>query len=420
MSDHLLATAPEHTPWYKEVSGGAWRVLILAGLGWLFEVYEIFILSLTIPAFIAYFHLTRADAGLIGSVSAAGLIIGGIAFGWIADRIGRVRTLILAILIYSIFSGACAFAGNATWIAILRFAAGLGMGGAWTAGAALVAETWLPQHRGKGGALMQLGLPLGSLLGIGVVAAASTLLGGLDTGGWRWVYAVGALPILILYPIARRTPESPVWLERSSGSKPRGNISDLLHRENAVGLAKAFGFIFFVQYIYWAVFAWTPTFLVAVKHFNFVHSLVFTLAQQFGSLIGFVIFAALVDRIGRKATFSIYLLIGAIAIIGFVTVEQESTLLIASFFTGLGITGLFAGMGPFAAELVPKTSARGFAMGLAYNGGRIGGMIAPVLIGALATSASGFKTGMLTTIVAFFLAWGVVLISPETKGQALS
>lgn len=417
------AAPPERSaeePWYRSTSRDAWRVLTLSGLGWLFEVYEIFILSLTVPAFIAYFQLTRAEAGMIGSLSALGQIIGGIAFGWVADRIGRVRTLVLTILIYSIFSGATALAADATWVAVTRVLAGVGMGGSWTAGAALVAETWKPEHRGKGGALMQLGLPLGSLLAIGIVALVSQATGGLDAGGWRWVYAIGLMPIFILYPVSRRTPESPVWLARSAQGQERGSIADLLRRDNATGLLKAFGFIFFVQYVYWAVFTWTPTFLVTVKHFNFVHSLGFTLAQQLGSLIGFLVFASLVDRIGRKATFSIYLLIGAVAVIGFVSAVQQPLLLVASFFTGLGITGLFAGMGPFAAELVPKTTARGFAMGIAYNGGRIGGMMAPYLIGALATSAQGFKTGMLTTVVAFFLAWGVVLVSPETKGRQLS
>ncbi|WP_427183305.1 MFS transporter [Bordetella bronchialis] len=426
MSDRLssppsgAAPAPHAGPWYRDVSRDAWRVLALSGLGWLFEVYEIFILSLTVPAFIVYFDLTRAEAGLIGSLSALGQIVGGIAFGWVADRYGRVKTLIVTILIYSVFSGATALAAGAAMVAVTRVLAGLGMGGSWTAGAALVAETWKPEHRGKGGALMQLGLPLGSLLAIGIVALVSHAAGGLDGGGWRWVYAIGLLPIVILYPVARRTPESPVWLARVRTGEPRGRIADLLRPENAKGLVKAFGFIFFVQYVYWAVFTWTPTFLVTVKHFNFVHSLGFTLAQQLGSLICFLVFATLVDRIGRKATFSLYLLIGAIAVIGFVTIEQERLLLVASFFTGLGITGLFAGMGPFAAELVPRTAARGFAMGLAYNGGRIGGMIAPYLIGALATSAAGFKTGMLTTVVAFVLAWMVVLISPETKGQHIS
>jgi MFS family permease len=407
-------------PWYREINADGWRALLLAGLGWLFEVYEIFILALTIPALIAVFSLTRAEAGLIGSASAIGLIVGGILFGLVVDWIGRVRTLILVIFIYSLFTGLTALAPDALWVGILRCLAGFGMGGAWTAGAALVAETWGARHRGKGGALMQMGLPLGSLLAIGVVLLVSHLGGDLAAGPWRWIYAIGTLPFFILLPVALKTPESPLWLGRARAGKARGNVADLFRGQNARGLSRAVGFIFFIQYVYWAVFTWTPTFLVTVKHFGFVHSLGFTLAQQIGSLVGFVGFAALVDRLGRRPTFTIYLAIGAVAVAAFVTANQPAPLLIASFFTGVGVTGLFAGMGPFAAELVPNTSARGFAMGLAYNGGRVGGLLAPYVVGALATNAAGFQAGMLTTIIAFVLAWCVILISPETKGTKLA
>jgi MFS family permease len=415
--DQPFPAAPAaNLSWHREIGPPQWRALIAAGLGWLFEVYEIFILSLTIPALIATFALSRADAGLIGSVSAIGLILGGILFGWVADRIGRVPTLFVTILVYSVFTGLTAFAASFTWVLLLRALAGIGMGGEWTAGAALVAETWPARHRGKGGALMQMGLPLGSLLAIGVVGAIGHVAGGLDHGGWRWVYAVGALPALLLFFVARATPESPVWRQKKLEQAPRGNVADLFRAPNFRGLLLAFGFIFFVQYVYWAVFTWTPTFLVAVKHLDFVRSLEFTFSQQIGSLIGFLVFAGLVDRIGRRPTFILYLLVGAVAVVGFVLLAEESWLLVASFFTGVGITGLFAGMGPFAAELVPATSARALAMGIAYNGGRIGGLIAPFLIGALATSSTGFQTGMLTTLVAFAAAIVVVLISPETRG----
>src|SRR3954449_5611625 len=136
----------------------------LAGLGWMFDVYDSFVLSLTIPALVAAFALSNAEAGAIGSILAAGLIIGGIIMGWVADRIGRVRTLYISIFVYSLFTCLTAFAPSATWVAVLRFLGGLGMGGTWTSGAALVAETWGAKHRGKGGALMQMGLPLGSMV----------------------------------------------------------------------------------------------------------------------------------------------------------------------------------------------------------------------------------------------------------------
>lgn len=407
-------------PWYRDLPANSWRVLALAGLGWLFEVCAIIILSLTLPALITVFGLSRGDAGLIASASVIGLTTGGIVFGWIADRIGRVRTLTLAILIYSVLTFPTAFAPDAIWVAVLRFLGGLGMGGAWTAGAALVAETWGAKHRGKGGALMQMGLPFGSLLAVGVVLLVAHFGGQLEGGSWRWVYGLGILPIIILYPVARITPESPVWLARSRVGGSQVNIRDLFHGRNLIGLSKAFAFIFFCQYIYWAVFTWTPTFLVSVKHLDFVRSMGFTVAQHCGSIVGFVCFALLVDRIGRRPTFSVYLLIGALAVIGSVWMDEPLQLMATIFFTGVGVTGLFAGLGPFAAEMVPETSARGFAMGLAYNGGRLGGLLAPHLVGALATGTTGFQMGMLTTVAAFVLAFFVVLASPETKGVELS
>jgi MFS family permease len=412
----MVAHGPGALPWYREVTPAAWRVLRAAGLGWLFEVFDIYILALTTPALIAYFSLSKADAGAITSISAAGMIIGGIIFGWVADRIGRVRTLFSTVLLYSIFTGCIVFAGSFNWVASLRFLGGLGMGGAWTAGAALIAETWDARHRGKGGALMQMGLPLGSMIAIAVVAIVTNLTGNLDHGGWRWVYAVGTLPIVLLFLAARNTPESPVWSRHASGKSGTARLGDLVRGESGRGLLIAFAFIFFVQYVYWAIFNWTPTFLIAVKHYAFIKSLGFTLSQQFGSLAGFLVFAALVDRVGRRPTFALYLLVGAAAVVALVLGATPSLLMAATFFTGFGIGGIFAGMGPFTAELIRSNQSRALGMSIAYNGGRIGGLIAPTIVGLLATSAEGFEAGMLTTVAAFLLALGVLLFAPETKG----
>ncbi len=406
-------------PWYREIPPAGWRVLAFAGLGWTFDVYDTFALSLTIPALIAAFGLSNAQAGAIGSILAGGLIVGGIAMGWVADRIGRVRTLYLSILIYSVFTCLTAFAPSASWLAMLRFLGGLGMGGTWTAGAALVAETWGAKHRGKGGALMQMGLPVGSMLAIGVTALVGALMGGLNGNGWRVLYGLGFLPALILLPVAMQTPESPVWRARRASSAPAATVASLFRGGNARGLILALSFIFCAQYIYWGVITWTPAFLVNVKHLAFIRGLSFVLAQQVGSLCGFIVFAALVDRIGRRPTFVAYLVTGAIAVGVLLLASGPAILLATMFLTGFGITGIFAGMGPFTAEMVANTPARGLAMGIAYNGGRIGGLIAPMAIGALATSERGFAAGMGTTIAAFVLAIGIILICPETRGTEI-
>jgi MFS family permease len=370
-----LAATPAKAAWYSDLPPHAWRVLLFAGMGWMFDVYDSFVLSLTLPALVAAFALSKAEAGSIGSILAGGLIVGGIVMGGVADRIGRVKALYASILVYSVFTAATA--------------------------------------------LMQMGLPFGSVLAIGVTALVAHLMGGLDGIGWRVIYALGALPAVIMLPIALRTPESPVWRNRSAEAQQRVSFLELFRGPNARGMLLAFAFIFFVQYVYWGVFTWTPTFLVSVKHLEFVHGLAFVLIQQAGSLAGFLVFAALVDRFGRRPTFILYLLIGAIAVGFLVSKSTPGVLMATMFFTGFGIAGIFAGMGPFTAEMVANTTSRGLAMGIAYNGGRLGGLVAPVLIGALATSESGFALGMATTIGAFLLAIGVILLCPETRGTEI-
>ena len=297
------------------------------------------------------------------------------------------------------------------------------MGGMWTAGAALIAETWHASRRGKGGALMQMGLPIGAIIAISAAGLVSNLNDGLAGNGWRVLFLIGALPFFILYRVARRTPESPIWLERHGQTAPTVTRATLAHTTpaslNVRGLLTAFSFIFFLQYLYWGVFTWTPTFLITVKHLDFVHSLKFVLALQFGAITGFLLFSALVDRVGRRPMFIAYLLVGAAAVGVYILSANPLLLMVAIFLTGFGVNGIFAGSGPFLAEVIGNTTSRGFLMGLAYNGGRLGGFIAPLLIGALASTSGGFVLGLSTTIVAFVAAAIVVLLAPETRGKAL-
>ena len=404
----------------RRITGAEWRSLSLAGLGWAFESYDSFLLSLLLPTLALQFGLSKTQLGLFTSITAAGQIIGGIFFGYVSDRIGRVRTAMLCIGIYSLFSGLLAVAPNEHWFAALRLCGALGMGGMWTAGAALIAETWHASRRGKGGALMQMGLPIGAIIAISAAGLVSNLNDGLAGNGWRVLFLIGALPFFILYWVARRTPESPIWLERQAKTARTATRAQATPASlNVRGLLTAFSFIFFLQYLYWGVFTWTPTFLITVKHLDFVHSLKFVLALQFGAITGFLLFSALVDRVGRRPMFIAYLLVGAAAVGVYILSANPLLLMVAIFLTGFGVNGIFAGSGPFLAEIIGNTASRGFLMGLAYNGGRLGGFIAPLLIGALASTSGGFVLGLSTTIVAFVAAAIVVLLAPETRGKAL-
>ncbi|KAF6662347.1 MFS transporter [Enterobacteriaceae bacterium EKM102V] len=394
------------------------RTLALGGLGWTFESYDSFLLSLLLPVLGVVFGLGKTELGVFISATAGGQIIGGILFGLVADKIGRVRTALICIAIYSLFSGLLAFSHNQQVFTLLRFCGALGMGGMWTSGAALIAETWRPERRARGGALMQMGLPVGAILAIGLTALVTAMTGGLEHGGWRYLFMIGALPIFIMMVIAYITPESPVWLARQQERAQRQTKKASAGNTNIKGLLLAFTFIFFIQYLFWGVFTWTPTYLREVKHLDFLHSLKFVLALQTGAIAGFLVFSLMADKWGRRPMFLLYLLIGAVAVGLYLVTTQPLILMVAIFMAGFGVNGIFAGSGPFLAEIIGDTQSRGFLMGLAYNGGRLGGFIAPLLIGYVA-SIGGFTAGLATTVLAFVAAMIVVWMAPETKGVKL-
>lgn len=394
------------------------RTLALGGLGWAFESYDSFLLSLLLPVLGVVFAVSKTELGLFISTTAGGQIIGGILFGMVADKIGRVRTAFICITIYSLFSGLLAFSHHQQTFVLLRFCGALGMGGMWTSGAALIAETWRPERRARGGALMQMGLPVGAILAIGLTALVTAMTGKLENGGWRYLFMIGALPVFIMMVIAYITPESPVWLARQRERINRPTQTARSGKTNLKGLLLAFTFIFFIQYLFWGVFTWTPTYLREVKHLDFLHSLKFVLALQTGAIAGFLVFSLLADKWGRRPMFLIYLFIGAVAVGLYLATTQPLILMAAIFMAGFGVNGIFAGSGPFLAEVIGDTQSRGFLMGLAYNGGRLGGFIAPLLIGYVA-SIGGFTAGLATTVVAFIAAMVVVWMAPETKGIKL-
>lgn len=236
--------------WYRDITRAQWMALALAGLGWTFESYDSYSLSLTIPFISQHFTMSKTLVGSLLSLTAAGQMVGGILFGFVADRIGRVKTAFLCICIYSLFSGLFACAQSVEQLFILRVCGAFGMGGMWTAGAALVAESWPAHLRGRGGALMQAGLPTGAIVAI----AASAVVGetiGLADEGWRVPYLIGALPALILFFVARATPESPVWIAQ----RHRKQIAHDARQGVGPSILKpaliAFGLVFCLQYVFW-------------------------------------------------------------------------------------------------------------------------------------------------------------------------
>ena len=160
-STSTRAAAPGLFSWWRAGSADAQRALVAAGLGWMLDAFDVMLYALLLPAIIADLGLSRQTAGAIGSVTLVAAAAGGLAFGVIADRYGRTKALMASVIIYSVFTAACGFANTAAQLAIFRVLLGIGMGGEWASGAALVSETWPAEHRGKALGLMQSAWAIG-------------------------------------------------------------------------------------------------------------------------------------------------------------------------------------------------------------------------------------------------------------------
>ena len=195
--------------WPRDTTPAERQTLVAGGLGWMLDAMDVMLYSLVLAFLIREFAMDTRTAGFLNSLTLLASAIGGFLFGWVADRVGRTRALMASIVSYSIASAACGFSHTIPQLATFRFLFGLGMGGEWTAGAALIAETWRPEHRGKALGLMQSTYAIGEAIAALVVAIV------LPHFGWRAVFFVGVLPALLVFWIRRRVPEPALWKQRA-------------------------------------------------------------------------------------------------------------------------------------------------------------------------------------------------------------
>src|SRR6266436_5253061 len=209
--------------WPRDVTTSERKSLFAGGLGWMLDAMDVMLYSLVLVYLIREFSMDTRTAGFLNSLTLVASAIGGFLFGVLADRIGRTRALMASILVYSFASAACGFSHTIPQLATFRFVLGLGMGGEWTTGAALIAETWRAEHRGKALGLMQSAYAIGEAIAALVVALV------LPHFGWRPVFFVGVLPAFLVFWIQRRVPEPELWKQRAA-RKEKVSLHKLLEK----------------------------------------------------------------------------------------------------------------------------------------------------------------------------------------------
>jgi MFS family permease len=402
--------------WPRRTTPAARRTLLAGGLGWMLDSFDVALYSLVLAHLMREFGMSEAVGGLLNSFTLIASAVGGFLFGFVADRIGRARSLMISILVYSVASGACGLSDTVVQLAIFRFVLGLGMGGEWSAGAALVAETWPDEHRGKALGLMQSTYAIGEMIAAGVVGFV------LPRFGWRSVFFVGVLPALLILWIRRRVPEPQIWKLRERARSIRGSLRTMWRKDlrrngiiaTAMNAASMFG--------YWGLFTWIPAYLsLPVDHGGRGLSLITTtawlIAMGIGKWLGYVIFGFAADAFGRRKTYVSYLLIAAALVPMYAVSHTPIWLLILGPFVAFFGTGYFSGFAAIAAELFP-TEIRATAMGTSYNVGRGASALAPFIIGLLAVRF-GLGPSFFLLAGAFLIAALLALLLPETRGRQL-
>ncbi|MGD9646473.1 MAG: MFS transporter [Pirellulales bacterium] len=405
----------------EPISRGQWLTLVAAMLGWMFDGMEMGIFPIIgRPALQSLLPSgSESDVaewyGFITAGFLVGAALGGVVFGWLGDRIGRVHALTASVLVYSVFTGACYFAGTAWHLAMLRFIAALGMGGEWALGVALVMETWpgiaRPVLAGVIGAAANVGFLL-----IGVV----TLSFSVTQNNWRWVMLVGATPAALTFFIRIFVPESERWksavLERTRS--PLAEVFSGPQFKTTV-LAIAFGSIALVGT--WGSVQWIPTWIDKITDgqpgAKSLASILSSIGAVFGSFFG----AAMGGRVGRRAVY-FGLCLSSLLICGYLFryMNEFNVAMLAVIGLAGCTTAAFYGWLPlYLPELFP-TRMRATGQGLAFNFGRVVAAFASLQTGALVARFDG-SIARAAAATSMVYAIGMVLIwfAPETRGRPL-
>ncbi|HKQ60303.1 MAG TPA: MFS transporter [Candidatus Polarisedimenticolaceae bacterium] len=401
----LLCESATITPLHR-------RILLLSFLGWMFDFYNLILYTFLTRPISAELGLTRLDHGWAIGLTFAATALGGVASGYLADRFGRRPLIVWTILLYSLGCLLSGLAGSKALLFVARAITGLGVGGEWAAGHALVAETFPPDRRGRAGALLQTGAPVG----VGLATLVGTLVA--PAVGWRACLIGSSLTAALVFVARRSLPESDLWQRGRSAEFGRG-VGALL----AGALAPAFyaGLVLTVLNgaSYWLTYSWLPEYL-RTRGLTVAASGLYLGVMVVGELIGYSSFGWFSDRLGRRPAFTLFSVVMAAGLVPLAACWPELAgtpgLYLAVVFVGLG-TGTWSNFGPMLAELFP-TPLRNTAMGSILNLARGVQFAGPPLIAAL-EPRYGLAAGLGLAAGFALAAAGWVWILPETRGRPL-
>lgn len=412
-----------------------WKIMWASIIGYAMDGLDVLILSFAMAAIVSEFGLTLGEGGMIATYTLIGTVLGGYIFGIFADWWGRVHTFSLTIIIFSIFTGACAFADNAVHLDILRFLAGLGLGGEYGIGMTLVSETWPGAKRARATAGVAMGWQAGAVLAAILAAVV------LPDYGWRGLFLVGVLPALLAAWARHGIKEPPMWVKRKEMKKALQARKDagekLTAEEEQLTEAKKFPLAHLFadkkttittialtimtsvqNFGYYGIMVWLPMILLKEHGLTTKSMSGWMIVTVIGMIAGIFVFGWLCDRLGRKKPYLLFYVCAAAMVYIYVNLGTPIALLFGGAFLGFFCNGMMAGYGTLLSENY-TTDARSTAQNFIFNTGRAVGGFAPVIIGTIAQT-NGFNTAfVLLSAVYLAAAVNVLFFVKDTKGTVI-
>ncbi|WP_430869624.1 MFS transporter [Cupriavidus basilensis] len=408
-----LADAMSSNPSSGRTSAYAWKALAGSAIGYAMDGFDLLILGFMLPAISLSLGLGTSQSGALVTWTLIGAVAGGIIFGSLSDRYGRVRVLTWTIVLFAVFTGMCAFAQGFWDLLAYRTIAGIGLGGEFGIGMALAAEAWPASKRARVSSYVALGWQAGVLM----ASLLTPLL--LPHIGWRGMFLLGVVPALVAWFVRNKLHEPEVFVRSNDAGKKANAFRLLVADARTARTSLGIVVLCAVQnFGYYGIMIWLPTYLSKTLGFSLTKSAMWTSVTIVGMMIGVCLFGQLADRIGRRPTFLVFQA-GAVAmVIAYSRMSDPATMLWAGAVMGMFVNGMIGGYGALISEAYP-TAARATAQNVLFNIGRAVGGFGPIVVGALAATYSFQVAIALLASIYVLDMLATLLLIPELKGVEL-